>query len=408
MHANGTLAYNSFAAPRLAATSTWPWAEIVVGCLFSLCIIGLTHDMDNLSAELEDSVEAGRGMKEIEAFHNDVNAAPLHRKLGFVALLGLGAYCFATAPRDTRFGNYAVIALVVCCLTWLCASFLWSADWKGTLREFVRIVAYGFVALSMALRFRPQQLALVIMLCLAGSVFTAAGISVATGHFKPWTGDFRLSGTLHSNLLAHHCLVVILIAVALLPVARRVWLWRALLLAVFAVLILTKTRGALGSTLLGIAAIKLVGRPVWSIAFGVSLLGTLLIAGILAVVVAGPDAQARLGEAMVLGRSEGVTTLTGRIPLWTAVMHESRGNRLKGYGYGGFWTIDMTEKMSDELQWYPRHSHSAYVHTMVDLGYVGVGLFLSLLFACLAAALRMFRQTRDPAYKFIFGFLLAG
>ncbi len=409
IQASGGLAtVGNFKTRSVAASGVTPWAEILVGSLFALCLIGLTHDAANLATKNEDSVEAGRGMEDIEEFHSDVSAAPLYRKVGFLGLIGLGCYCLATAPRDTRLQNFAVMLVLAACLTWLAASFLWSVAWRDTAREFVRIVAYAFVALSMALRFRPQKLCLVMMLALWGSVLAATAASVLAGNFQPWASDFRLHGTLHSNLLAHQALVVLLIAVALLPAARRVWFWRLVLVSAVAVILLTKTRGALGSAILGVVAIKLIGKPIWSVAFGGSILITLALTGALIVSVAGSHAQNRLEDMLIMGRSEGVGTLTGRIPLWEAVWDETQGHRWHGHGYGAFWTIDRTEKLSEELQWFPRHSHSAYMHTLVDLGFIGVGLLLTLVATCLAAAWRMFRATGDLAYTFYFGFLATG
>ena len=288
------------------------------------------------------------------------------------------------------------------------SSFLWSADWRHTAREFVRIVAYAFVALSMALRFRPQRLCLVLTLAIAGSVLAACAASMLAGNFRPWVSGFRLHGTLHSNLLAHQSLVVLLIGVALLPSARNSWFWRAVVLAMLSVILLTKTRGALASAIIGITAIKLVGRPAWSIAFAGSLLATFLLGVALVVAMAGSQIQDQLGEILILGRSEELGTLTGRIPLWEAVWEESAGRRWQGFGYGAFWSIDRTEDLSKELQWFPRHAHSAYMHTILDLGYVGVELLLTLVATCLVAALRMFRATGDTAYKFYFAFLATG
>lgn len=406
--ANQIMTMPEYRTRSKSKTGVLPWPEIVVGCLFACCIVALTHDPANLTTDAEESVEAGRGMEDIEKFHKNVNAAPLHRKLGFLGLLSLGGYCFFTAPRNTSFRNYAVILGIVACLTWLAASFLWSDDWRHTAREFVRIAAYACVAFSFALRFGPRQICLVIMIGLAGSVFAACSASVLSGIFRPWASDFRLHGTLHSNLLAHHALVVLLIAVALSVSSRNVWFWRSLVIAIFMVIILTKTRGALASAIVGVTAIKLIGKPLWSIALVSSLLGCCLLAFALLVSISGSQAQQKLADVVVLGRSKGVTTLTGRIPLWQAVWHESRGRRMQGYGYGAFWSIERTEKMFKELQWYPRHSHSAYVHTIMDLGYIGVSLVLALVFACLVASLKAFRASGDVAYTFFFGFLAAG
>ena len=118
--------------------------------------------------------------------------------------------------------------------------------------------------------------------------------------------------------------------------------------------------------------------------------------------------QSGLHDVATLGRSEGLGTLTGRIPLWEALWEESQGYQWKGFGFGAFWSVDRSIRLHDYLKWYPRHSHSAYMHVFLDLGVVGLLLVLSLAVTCLAAAMKAYRQTRDPAYKFFFGLLMAG
>lgn len=408
MQANASLTTIQFGARNPAATAVIPWPEIIAGCFFALCLIGQTHSLASLTTRMDDSVEAGRGLEDSAAFQKDVNAAPIHRKLGFLGLFLLGGYCLATAPRNQRLQNPALLFVLALFLIWLAGSLMWSVDWRSTAREFVRIAVYTFVAVSLALRFRPRQLCFVVMLALLGSVMAACAASVTVGNFRPWVSGFRLHGTLHSNLLAHQALVVLLIAVALLPAARRVWFWRLVILSALSVILLTKTRGALASAILGVTAIQLIGKPVWSVAFLVSTLATFALAGALLVVMAGEHVQEQMQQVISLGRTKGVGTLTGRIPLWEAVWDESRGRHWQGHGYGAFWSTERTEELYEELQWYPRHSHSAYVHTILDLGYVGLGLLLALVATCLLAALRLYRLTGDVAYKFYFGFLVAG
>lgn len=408
MLASADLRVTEFPTRSRAGTIVVPWAELMVGCLFGLCLIALTHDTANLTTDAEESVEAGRGMDDIEAFHKNVNSAPLHRKLGFVGLLSLGCFCYATAPRNAQILYNVVLAVAAICFVWLAASFLWSDDWRHTAREFVRVAAYAFVALGMALRFRPRSLCVVIMLALAASVFAACSASVLAGTFRPWASNFRLHGTLHSNLLAHHAIVVLLIAVALVPSSRQVWFWRTMIVAALSVIILSKTRGALASAVVGITVLKLFGRNFWSIATVVSILASLVIAGAMLVVMSSSQVQEKVQEALVLGRSDGLGTLTGRIPLWEAVWEASESRHWQGYGYGAFWSIERTEELSEELEWFPRHAHSAYMHTKLDLGFIGLGLLLLLVFACLYTALRYYRATGDPAYQFFFCFLATG
>lgn len=381
---------------------------LFVGLLFGICIVGLNHSTENLDAVEENSVEAGSNIEEIEAFHKDVNSAPIGRKLSFVILILLGAYCHFTAPVRLSVQNPTVLLAATCCMAWLASSFLWSVGWQDTAREFVRVVAYCFVAVGFARRFRPQELDFVIMLGVFCSVLAACLASVLSGNFRPWIPDFRLHGSIHSNLLAQQGLVVLLAAVALLPVAKKKFLWWMLILTVLTVIVLTKSRGALAAAMFGIIAINLVGKRFSSVALVASALVTCLLAAALVVSVSGSQVQERLQGALVLGRSKEVGTLTGRIPLWQAVWEESRGRHWIGHGYGAFWSVERTEKLAEELKWFPRHAHSAYMHTILDLGFIGLGLVLWLVFVSVRAALRCFRETRDPAYCFFMGFIVTG
>ncbi len=382
---------------------------LTVGFLLGLCLIGLTHADIYLDQHKHGvAVELGAGMQDQAKFEEDVNAAPVYRKLGFLGLLAIAAYCLVSAPRGVVLQPSIVMLLIGCCLAMVMASFFWSSGRQETGRELIRIVAYTGVAFAFARRFKPHELLKVLMLMAGVSVLAAALVDVAMGGFRPWSGDYRMHGTLHSNLLAHQALIALFVAFALYKNSSKPWIWKAVLLAMLSVIILTKTRGALASAIVGLTAIAVLGRSFSSLMLAVSSLGTLVLAGALLVVMMGPEVQQRLQEAAVLGRSEGVGTLTGRLPLWKAVLKESKDNRLKGYGYGAFWNSDRTIKLSKQLDWFPGHSHSAYIQTMLDTGYLGAGLILTLVFAALARAVMLLRATGDPSYKFVFGLLLAG
>jgi O-antigen ligase len=125
-------------------------------------------------------------------------------------------------------------------------------------------------------------------------------------------------------------------------------------------------------------------------------------------VLADSGLQSRAENALLLGRSEGATTLTGRLPLWAALWEKSEGRRWLGFGYGAFWTVDRMRELNKDLGWYPGHSHSAYLHTMLDIGLVGAALMLSLAGAGVWQARRLVHRTGEPAYKFVLGLLAAG
>ena len=384
------------------------WVVIVVGVLLGFCMIGLTHADTYLKQhEHGVSVELGVGLDDQADFEKDVNAAPIYRKLGFLGLLCIAAFCYVTSPKGTRIEVTPVLIGAACCLFVVAASYFWSFGRNETARELVRIAAYTGVAYSFAKRFRPRELLTVLMLMAATSVIAACLVDVVMGG-RPWQPNYRLHGTMHSNLLAHQALVALLVAFTLHKTSTKPWIWKSIFLAMFTVIVLTKTRGALASALFGLAAIWMIGQTFRSFVLITSLAGVLLTTGALVVLMAGPQVQQRLSNAATLGRSKGVGTLTGRIPLWEAVLDESKENRLKGYGYGAFWNSERTTKLSKQLDWYPGHSHSAYIQTVLDIGYFGLAVVLALVLTGLVQSATTFLQSGEHEYRFVFGLLAAG
>ena len=71
-------------------------------------------------------------------------------------------------------------------------------------------------------------------------------------------------------------------------------------------------------------------------------------------------------------------TITGRIPLWTAVGERIAERPLLGYGYRAFW--EHGARSSDEVRaavgWDAPHRHNAFLDLWLDLGVFGLLTFL--------------------------------
>ncbi len=383
-------------------------AAIVISVMMAVCFIGLSHDASYIGNNEEISVERGAGLKEHEKFEKDVNAAPASRKIAFLAMIGIGGYCLLTRRNVVSFHVGPTALLMAACLFLIVCSFFWSTDRGQTTREIIRISAYFFIAASLTLRLRPREICFVLATMGLGSVICALSVEILTGNFRPWISDFRLKGSIHSNVLASHAMVTALVCFAFWRSSRRPWILQTVLLAMLGVILLTKTRGALATSFVGMGTIFFAGKSLRSGLLALSLLMTAWSLAALLYVVAGSEAQNRVQGALLMGRSEGATTLTGRVPLWKELWRQSRDHRWIGYGYGAFWTTDQMQKLERKLQWYPGHSHSAYMQTMLDVGLIGLMLFLALALACLGRARNLIRAAKDPAYYFVVGFLTAG
>ncbi|MEQ1830926.1 MAG: O-antigen ligase family protein [Pirellula sp.] len=276
------------------------------------------------------------------------------------------------------------------------------------MRELFRIVVYIFVATSLVRRFEARNVIKAIAICLLLSISTCYVGELAIGIFRPWSSDFRMHGTIHASALAHQCLVVCLAASSLALNSSRKNVWRAILIFALITLVFSKTRGALFATLLGMASIQMLRfKVITNMIIGTGIVT--LFAGLLFLSeMSGPKLKNQIGNAASLGRSEGVSTLTGRLPLWRVLWRESRHDRVIGVGYGAFFTTKRTNALARELQWFPGHSHNAYFETVLDLGYAGLCILFWLVAATFVEAVRLCNASRNYAYAFVASLMVAG
>jgi exopolysaccharide production protein ExoQ len=384
------------------------WLAVVIGILLGCCILGLMHNIETIGQDEVDSVEAGGGIEAQEDFEADVNSASMQKKLGFVGLGLVGLYCFLTAPGGWYFGSLSVLGAASAFLSWLAASTFWSTDPTQTQRELIRIGVYLFLAVSLVRRFQSRDVVKTIIACMLISVGAVYLGEIAVGSFRPWDSDFRMHGSIHSSSLAHHSLVIALCAAALaIDSPKKFLLWLLVAFALFTI-IFSKTRGGLAATIVGLFVIQSLQRSLKTNLFFIAALVFVGSAAVLLTEIGGSEVRSRFGSTLALGRSEEVSTLTGRLPLWRVVWEDSKETRIFGAGYGAFWSTNRTFSLAGTLDWFPRHSHNAYLETIVDLGCVGLTLLLGIVVVSLIVSYRMFKKTRNVAYAFVVAFVAAG
>ena len=117
-------------------------------------------------------------------------------------------------------------------------------------------------------------------------------------------------------------------------------------------------------------------------------------------------AQIALGVAAVLGVGVVVApdqfllllgkdpTLTGRSELWALVMDNIAQRPVLGWGYAAFWTIDnpVALAISDTVKWAVPQAHNGALEIMINVGMLGLLLFLGLWIAHVRRAFRCYRR----------------
>lgn len=159
---------------------------------------------------------------------------------------------------------------------------------------------------------------------------------------------------------------------------KRKWFWWGLLAASLLVIALTKSRTALACCICGMAAVYAL-TPGWrKLVLQGAVCFTLVGAGLVFFGVGGSAVLKTSGDVVTMGRHDKVGSLTGRLPLWEALLERSESRRIQGFGYGAFWTVTNNESIHSQVGWIPGHAHSGYVETLIGLGVVGLGLLLSI------------------------------
>lgn len=73
-------------------------------------------------------------------------------------------------------------------------------------------------------------------------------------------------------------------------------------------------------------------------------------------------------------------TLTSRTVIWNEIYEVVAGRELIGVGFGAFWIGELANiPFSQQMTWTLGQAHSGYVDTYLQLGWIGVFLFLGLL-----------------------------
>jgi exopolysaccharide production protein ExoQ len=388
-----------------STTTVWP-PELTRSLLLTALVVGAVFfitEHNLFTSRAQDYTQNEEAMLETVQGGNTL------RRVAFLSLAALGAgllYAARSAPlsRPTLQGVLmtATIALAF-------ASVLWSHDRGLCLR---RLFVLGLSLIGMfgvARRFSLKELCFFALVVSGSCVLIGVLCELALGTFRPWSGDYRFSGTVHPNTQGAY-LAVLCFAALCLSVAdsqRRKWYW-AILAAGIGLLVLTKSRT---STVGTIAALSLVGWILSSTRTRLLVPATamfLATSGLLVLLLAGLDADALLAKVAFLGRQEETESLSGRTTIWPVVESYISKRFWLGYGFESFWNADSIEAVSTECEWGVREAHSAYRDMLLSLGMIGLTLYLLTVLSGMVNAFMNFISSRRVCALFCMGLVVNG
>jgi exopolysaccharide production protein ExoQ len=225
----------------------------------------------------------------------------------------------------------------------------------------------------------------------------------ATGVFTPWENEYRLYGITHANTLGALMAMFVLAALGLRRSSERHRNWY-LIAAGFgiAVLILTKSRAAAVGLVAALWVWVMLGAEDRRRVVVLGLFGFALVVP-LVIFLVGEDLSDGIRRTVLLGReNNSPETFTGRIPLWEFLVSRYLDERpFFGYGFQGFWTPRHILRVTASQGWIILHAHSGYLNILLELGYVGLSLFVLVLAFAMKRVYAYFRATRDPGWLFM-------
>ncbi len=255
-------------------------------------------------------------------------------------------------------------------------SIFWSVAPQISLRRSVALVGTTLIGTYLATRYSPSQLLRIIAWtfsigAILSVVFTLTlpvyGVQGTHLIGSPWRGVYR-----HKNLLGRLMALNAVVLLLLAPSNHKYrWLlWAGIGLSV-GLLLLSQTKTGLVIFLSLLILLPIYKALRWNY--------TVMLPFVIVAVNVGGIISVWLVDNFetllaALGKD---TTLTGRTPLWAAVIGKIQERPLLGYGYGAFW-LGLDGESADiwQIEWNAPNSHNGILDVWLDLGLLGVAVFL--------------------------------
>lgn len=285
------------------------------------------------------------------------------------------------------------------------ASTIWSVDPMLTLRRAFAVCGGTAFALFLVMYFPPERLLRLIAWSLGiVAVFSLAAVFVMPDYgiqSGPRAGDWR--GVLGHKSTLGRVMIVGALAFLVLAIRRRASLsslapWAALGLCLFLVVMSqSRTAWLIGAILiLLIPAAQLVQRTHWTVT-SVAVF-TAMVVGIVGAQIASETLF------QLLGRD---ATLTGRTVVWSTAMEFGIQRPILGYGYKVFWLSEPGEEMAQMLNNFVGNGHNGFLDLWLELGLVGLALFLVSVYMTLKRVMHRLATGGDPLALWYAGYVTA-
>lgn len=286
-------------------------------------------------------------------------------------------------------------------------SFVWSQVPEHTLFTSRDILMMSFFGLYLATRFSLKEIVQLVgfTLFIGGIISTICAIALPTVgmhlgdvHTGAWKGLYG-----HKNHFGGMMILMWLSFYSLPKENFKIYKYFGIMFSIFLILLSTSKTSLVVSILL-ISILFFYKNFRWKGKISVVLLDVgILILGCLAVVLVTYWVELLTG----LGRD---STLTGRTPVWGVMIARLMQRPFLGYGRGGFFAPKSPYALEAgqviHTGWIPPHGHNGFIDLAVDIGVIGLGLFIITCLTTFARALKLAYASNNPEDFFPLAFLI--
>ncbi|WP_264778504.1 O-antigen ligase family protein [Deinococcus aetherius] len=289
---------------------------------------------------------------------------------------------------------------------WVLLSCAWSIDPSLSIRRVFALLGTTIFGLYLADRFSMSA----FLILLGRTLLLGAILSVIFVIFIPELGTHTPDGRgsawrgiyWHKNMLGRIS-VISTITFALLSLQNSRHWWLAVLLSLGLLGMASSATGlfVLGATIFWWIILRLLRQRLQLLSLTLVLL-----------ISCGGGALIWLSEnyELLLDAFGRDVTLTGRFPLWTAVVEYALRQPWIGYGYAAFWTAKdgWAPEVWSLVGWTVPHAHNGFLDIWLALGYIGVLLFVICVSLPLTEGLRSWREGyNDVLWPLLYTFIFA-
>lgn len=254
-------------------------------------------------------------------------------------------------------------------------STLWSTAPQVTLRRAVALVGTTLFGVYLATRYKINEqlrlLAWAFGICAILSLLVAIAIpSFGIDHTGAWRGIFVQKNSF-ARIMVLSAMVFLIIA---LTGRRHRWFTWAMFGLSSGLILLSTSKSALVNLVTLLVLLLFYYRSLrWQYTKSIPL-------WIFSIVAVGSTANLLLTSSELLLQGLGKdATLTGRTELWAAALQMLWKQPVLGYGYDGFWTNSLNSPafyVWNSITWRPLHAHNGFLNVSLEIGLLGLSVFL--------------------------------